>query len=101
MLRSSKRVSWVLRIPMLSISCHGAVTLVIKPCALIPDSVHMHCTLVPEMLRHPSHCTDCPKSEKVLRLPLRSYRLYNRISQFQFDSLVLFTESRLLQGSEP
>ena len=25
------------------------------------------------------------KREKVLRLPLRSYRLYNRISQFQFD----------------
>ena len=24
---------------------------------------------------------------KVLRLPLRSYRLYNRISQFRFDSL--------------
>ena len=26
------------------------------------------------------------KREKVLRLPLRSYRLYNRISQFRFDS---------------
>ena len=25
------------------------------------------------------------KREKILRLPLRSYRLYNRISQFQFD----------------
>ena len=37
-------------------SCqHEAVTHVIKPCALIPDSVHMCCTLVPEMLCHPSH----------------------------------------------
>ena len=24
--------------------------------------------------------------EKVLRLPLRSYRLYNRLSQFRFDN---------------
>ena len=28
------------------------------------------------------------KREKVLRLPLRSYRLYNRISQFRFDTFV-------------
>ena len=40
--------------------CQEAVTLVIKPCALIPDLVHMCCTLVPEMLCHPSHGTDCP-----------------------------------------
>ena len=53
----------VLQIPVLSISCHEAVTLVIKPCALIPDSVHMCCTLVPEMLYRPSHGTDCPMWE--------------------------------------
>ena len=29
------------------------------------------------------------KCGKVLRLPLRSYRQYNRISQFQFDSYML------------
>ena len=63
MLRICKCVSWLLRIPVLSISCHEAVTLVIKPCALIPDLVHMRCTLVPEMLCHPSHGTDCPKGE--------------------------------------
>ena len=50
MLRISKCVSWTLQIPVLSVSCHEAMTLVIKPCALIPDSVHMLCTLVPEML---------------------------------------------------
>ena len=58
----------------------------IKPCALIPDLVHMCCTLVPGMLCHPSHGTDCSKCGKVLRLPLRSNHLYNWISQFQFDS---------------
>ena len=26
------------------------------------------------------------KREKILRLPLRSYRLYNRLSQFRFDT---------------
>ena len=62
MLRISNSVSWVLRIPVLSVSCQEAVTLVIKPCALIPDSVHMCCTLVPEMLCHPSHGTDCPRT---------------------------------------
>ena len=62
MLHISKSVSRVLRIPVLSVSCQEAVTLVIKPCALIPDSVHMCCTLVPEMLCHPSHGTDCPKT---------------------------------------
>ena len=61
LLRISKSVSWVLRIPVLSVNCQEAVTLVIKPCALIPDSVHMCCTLVPEMLCHLSHGTDCPK----------------------------------------
>ena len=85
MLRISKSVSWVLRIPVLSVSCHEAVTLVIKPCALIPDSVHMCCTLVPGMLCHPSHGTDCPKTWEGLGLPLRSYCQYNRISQLQFD----------------
>ena len=60
MLRISKGVSWMLRIPVLSVSCHEAVTLVVKPCALIPDSVRLCCTLVPEMLYHPSHGTDCP-----------------------------------------
>ena len=63
MLCISKSVSCVLRIPLLSISYHEAVTLVIKPCALIPDSVHMCCTLVPEMLCHLSHGTDCPMWE--------------------------------------
>ena len=63
MLRISKCVSWMLRIAVLSVSCHEAVTLVIKPCALIPDSVHMYCTLVPEILCHPSHGTDCPMWE--------------------------------------
>ena len=52
----------MLRIPVLSVSCHEAMTLVIKPCALIPDSVHMCCTLVPRMLCHLSHGTDCPKN---------------------------------------
>ena len=86
-LRISKCVRWMLRIPVLSDSCQEAVTLVIKPCALIPDSVHMCCTLVPRMPCHPSHGTDCPKKRgKVLRLPLRSYRLNNRISQFRFDT---------------
>ena len=51
MLRISECVSWVLRIPELSVSCHKAMTRMIKPCALIiPDSVHVCCTLVPEML---------------------------------------------------
>ena len=67
--RISKSVSCVLQIPVLSISCHEAVTLVIKPCALIPDSVHMRCTLVPEMLCHPSHGTDCPKMWEGLATP--------------------------------
>ena len=47
LLRISNSVSCVLRIPVLSVSCQEAVTLVIKPCALIPDSVHMRRTLVP------------------------------------------------------
>ena len=45
------------------------MTLVIKPCALIPDSVHMCRTLVPEMLRHLSHGTDCPKTWEGLATP--------------------------------
>ena len=60
MLHIGKCVSWVLQIPVLSVSCQEAVTLVIKPCALIPDLVHMYCTLVPEMLCYLSHGTDCP-----------------------------------------
>ena len=60
MLRISKCVSWLLRIPVLSVSCHEVVTHMIKPCALIPDSIHIRCTLVPEMLCHLSHGTDCP-----------------------------------------
>ena len=47
LLRISNGVSCVLRIPVLSVSYQEAVTLVIKPCALIPDSVHTCCTLVP------------------------------------------------------
>ena len=62
MLCISKGVSWVLWIPVLSVSCHETVTLVIKPYALIPDSVHMCCTLVPGMLCHLSHGTDCPRN---------------------------------------
>ena len=69
MLCISKSVSWVLRIPVLSVSCREAMTLVIKPCALIPDSVHMCCTLVPEMLCHLSHGTDCPKTWEGLATP--------------------------------
>ena len=69
MLRISKSVSWVLRIPVLSVSCHKAVTLVIKPYALIPDSVHMCRTLVPEMLCHLLHGTDCPKMWESLATP--------------------------------
>ena len=80
---------------MLSVRCHEAMTLVIKPCALIPDSVHMHCTLVPEMLCHLSHGTDCPIWE-VLRLPLRSYCLDNQISQFRFDIVIPATICALL-----
>ena len=63
MLCISKCVSWLLRTPVLSINCHEAMTHMIKPCALIPDSVHMCCTLVPGMLCHPSHGTDCPMWE--------------------------------------
>ena len=45
-------------------SCqHEAVTHVIEPCALIPDSVHMCYTLIPGLLCHPSHSTDCPSWE--------------------------------------
>ena len=62
MLRISNSVSWMLRIPVLSVSCQEAVTPVIKPCALIPDSVHTCCTLISRMLCHPSHGTDCPKN---------------------------------------
>ena len=69
MLRISKSVSWVLRIPVLSVSCREAMTLVIKPCALIPDLVHMCRTLVPGMLCHPSHGTDCPKTWDSLATP--------------------------------
>ena len=69
LLRISKSVSRLLRIPVLSISCHEAVTLVIKPCALISDSVHTCCTLVPEMLCHPSHGTDCPETWEGLATP--------------------------------
>ena len=69
MLRISKNVSWLLRIPVLSVSCQEAVTLVIKPCALIPDSVHMCRTLVPRMLCHPSYGTDCPKTWEGLATP--------------------------------
>ena len=69
MLRISKSVNCVLRIPMLSVSCQEAVTLVIKPCALIPNSVHTCCTLVPGILCHPSHGTDCPKTWEGLATP--------------------------------
>ena len=69
MLRISNGVSWVLRIPVLPVSCHEAVTLVIKPCALIPYLVHMCCTLVPGMLCHPSHGTNCPKTWEGLVTP--------------------------------
>ena len=69
LLRISKSVSCMLRIPVLSVSCQEAVALVIKPCALIPDSVHICCTLVPEMLYHPSHGTDCPKTWEGLATP--------------------------------
>ena len=86
LLRITNVVSCALRIPVLSISCQEAVVPMTKPCALIPDSVHMCHTLVPKMLCHLSHGTDCPKTWKVLRLPLRSYRLSNRISQFRFDT---------------
>ena len=65
MLHISKCISWLLQIPVLSVSCHEAVTLVIKPYALIPDSVHMCCTLVPRMLGHPSHGADCPVWESL------------------------------------
>ena len=51
-LRISKCISRLLWIPVLPISYHEAVTPVIKPCALIPDLVHMHCTLVPEMCQN-------------------------------------------------
>ena len=69
LLRISKSVSWMLQIPVLSVSCHEAMTLVIKPCALIPYSVHMRCTLVPGMLCHLSHGTDCPKMWEGLATP--------------------------------
>ena len=62
MLRISKSVSWMLRIPVLSISCHEVMALVVKPCAPIPDLVHMRCALVPRILCHLSHGTDCPKT---------------------------------------
>ena len=69
MLHISKSVSRALQIPVLSVSCREAMTLVIKPCALIPDLVHMCCTLVPEMLHHLSHGTDCPKTWEGLATP--------------------------------
>ena len=69
LLRISNSVSCVLRIPVLPVSCQEAVTLVIKPCALIPDSVHMCRTLVPKMLCHPSHGTDCPRMWEGLATP--------------------------------
>ena len=50
---------------MLSVSCREAMTLVIKPCALIPDSVHMCYTLVPEILCN-RHMVLIALSEKVL-----------------------------------
>ena len=62
MLRISNHVSRVLRIPVLSVSYHEAMALVIKPCALIPDLVHMCCTLVPRMLCHPSHALNVRRS---------------------------------------
>ena len=68
-LRIHECVSWVLWIPVLSISCCEAVALVIKPCALIPYSVHMCCTLVPEMLCHLSHGTNCPRMWESLATP--------------------------------
>ena len=87
LLRISNGVSCVLRIPVLSVSCQEAVALVIKPCALIPDSVHMYRTLVPEMPLSSCHMVLIAlKRGKVLRLPLRSYRLSNRISRFRFDN---------------
>ena len=69
LLRITNVVSCVLRIPVLSVSCQEAVILVIKPCALIPDSVHVDRTLVPRMLCHPSHGTDCPKTWEGLATP--------------------------------
>ena len=69
LLRITNGVSCVLQIPVLFVSCQEAVALVIKPCALIPDSVHMCRTLVPRMLCHPSHGTDCPKTWEGLATP--------------------------------
>ena len=69
MLHISNCVSWVLWIHVLSVSCQEAVTLVIKPCALIPNSVHTCYTLVPGMLCHPSHGTDCPQTWEGLATP--------------------------------
>ena len=69
LLRISNSVSCTLRIPVLSVSCQEAMALVIKPCALIPYSVHMCRTLVPEMLCHLSHGTDCPKVWEGLATP--------------------------------
>ena len=88
MLHISNCVSCVLWIPVLSVNCHEAMTHLIKPYALIPNLVHMCCTLVPETLCRLSHGTDCPMW-KVLQLPLRSYCLYNQISQFRFDTPTL------------
>ena len=77
----------------------------IKPCALIPDSVHMCCTLVPEMLCHPSHGTDCPKMWEGLATPTEILLPVNWLSQFRFDSVpseeyILFM-SRVSHASHP
>ena len=87
LLRISKYVSWLLQIPVLSISSHEAVTRMIKPCALISDSVHMCCTLVPGMLCHPSHGTDCPMWEGLVT-PTEILLPINQISQFRFDTFL-------------
>ena len=75
MLRISKSVSWVLRIPVLSVSCQEAMTLVIKPCALIPwfgAHVLYPCSWDALFICHMVLIAQCGK---VLRLPLRSYCL--------------------------
>ena len=76
----------MLRIPVSSVNCHGTMTLVIKnpvPLSLIWCTcvvpLFLRCCVIRHMV------LIALKHGKVLRLPLRSNCLYNRLSQLRFD----------------
>ena len=68
---------WSNPVPLSLIRCKCVVPLFLRCCVIC------HMVLI------------ALKSEKVLWLPLRSYRLYSRISQFRFDSTWLCPRSTL------